>query len=774
MTRRHFTAAALLLASGAAGLAHQILWMRVMVDALGADAGTFAVVAGAFFLGLSLGAWAADRWTPRHPALGVALAEIAVAILSIGALFVARSDWLTALPPTSAEIAKSFLPLLLVGLPASSMGLVFPWLIRVIGASPRATVALYGVNTLGGIVGILATTILFLPTLGLTNAVLCAAAANGLAAALALTLPSSTTNEPIVPKGEKSRHTPALVAFASGFLILAQETIAQHQVAQVTVNSLFSSAAVLTAVLAALALATLIHTLVPRLSRLAPALFLAALACVAQPFIFVAWTDGLTPFSWQLSTAAYYARSAALLLVGVAPVFLCVGLVFPATLRLVPPARVGTLLAWNGLGGWLGAELTNRFLAPAFGLWQTMALLACAYVGLLARLHPRTALALVPLIVLALLFEANLPVVARAPGEAVQSAILAREGLVASVRRSSEDHRILFNNSYSLGGSLARQNQERQAHLPILLHGSARSVATLGVATGSTLAGAAQHPSVEHLKAIELSPAAAHIARTQFAPFNDDVFADPRVDLTLGDARWVIARHPAEYDVIIGDLFLPWRTGEGRLFTEEHFENVRTALRPDGLYCQWLPLFQLTRPQFEVILRTFRAAFPKAFLIRGDFYGNQPIVGLVGGRGWDDLDWPQIETATRALAQNTNDPLATHAEGVAMLLLGPAPAQPGGPVNTLANAWLEWNAGRNVIGLAEPWFTGDSFTDYAAALSRSSRTVLPTQLQPAHAAGETLAVDPPVRIEELLPNSLRNDLRADWTAWPGQRKPYSR
>ena len=74
---------ALACASGAAGLAHQILWTRRLVDVLGASADTFSKVVGAFFVGLALGAWLASRtkasegnWWRR-----VAGAELAVPVL---------------------------------------------------------------------------------------------------------------------------------------------------------------------------------------------------------------------------------------------------------------------------------------------------------------------------------------------------------------------------------------------------------------------------------------------------------------------------------------------------------------------------------------------------------------------------------------------------------------------------------------------------------------------------------------------------------------------
>ena len=51
------------------------------------------------------------------------------------------------------------------------------------------------------------------------------------------------------------RHFSNILAFASGFLVLGLEVLLQHQFAQVTINSYFSSATVLALVLIALTLA---------------------------------------------------------------------------------------------------------------------------------------------------------------------------------------------------------------------------------------------------------------------------------------------------------------------------------------------------------------------------------------------------------------------------------------------------------------------------------------------------------------------------------------
>lgn len=387
----------------------------------------------------------------------------------------------------------------------------------------------------------------------------------------------------------------------------------------------------------------------------------------------------------------------------------------------------------------------------------------------------------------------RLPQVSPEPGDRLVKVAVGREGVVATVQGGPEDWRIVFNNTYTLGGSLAVGNQERQALIPLLLHARAERVALLGLATGSTAAGAARVPGVQRIEAFELSPLVAGMARDHFGPWNRDVLDDARLTLTLGDARIAVGRTAGGYDGVVGDLFLPWRTGEGRLYSREHFQAVRRSLRPGGLFCQWLPLFQLTRPQFETIARTFHEVFPGAFLVRGDFYAELPIVGIAAfadGRGVEGLDWSAIEEACASLregVQGTRDALMRHPEGLAMCLLGPLPPPPPGPVNTLANAWLEWDAGRNVVGLRSPWFVGVPWAEYARDVHRAAMPRMPETFRGAHDAGQffltlevAAVVGGPVfenlraQVADRLPEALQRDAEVDWSRWPGRVKPGSR
>jgi spermidine synthase len=799
LTRSGQARLSLLLAaiSGAAGLAHQLLWVRRMVDVLGANAGTFTRVIAAFFLGLSAGSWLAGRMRASRPWRSVALAEFIVAALALVVVLIGNIaiSWQASI--SSTRILEWLLPLLLITPPAMAMGTVIPLMIRGVGSARG--VLLYGVNTFGGIGGMALVLAWALPALGLTGASLIALSLNIIVALLALLLDRQSCGQSAHVESATPPHALPdqrlfILAFASGFLVLAAEVIFQHQFAQFFVSSYYSSAMVLTLVLVALSAGALLTPWVAKMKDKAMpcVLALSALAFAVQPFVLIVQRGGLVYLPFKKEFTEYLWNAVKLGLPACSLLLLPAALIFPMVLKEagIRSANTGHILAINGLGGWCGAEVAERFLAPTYGLWWSMALLASGYAACLlshkGNLRWWLGAALLVIIPYSWKIDSCLPFAGLAEGETLVAVSVGREGVVGVVRGQPDDWRIIFNNNYTLGGSRAQFNQERQTLLPMLLHGQAKRVATLGVATGSSLAGATLDPILEQGEGIELSPIALHFAQGYFAPFNRDISHDPRIRFTVGDARIVIAQRPATYDVIEGDLFLPWRTGEGRLFSREHFQNVRAALKPGGLYCQWLPMFQLTRAQYDAIARTFREVFPEAWLVRGDLYAEMPILGLVGGRSLDSLDWTAIAAASARARQlnGTRDPLLRHSEGLAMCVVGPLPKPPPGPINTLANAWLEWDAARNLIGLREPWFVGVPYAEYLRAVSQNGESQLPASLREAHANStwfHALEIAGSAKLPQAaqlaplahqhLPPALINDLSASWREWPMKYRP---
>src|SRR5262249_8113874 len=78
-----------------------------------------------------------------------------------------------------------------------------------------------------------------------------------------------------------------------------------------------------------------------------------------------------------------------------------------------------------------------------------------------------------------------------------------------------------------------------------------------------------------------------------FTAANLHVVDDPRAEVIVEDARTFLRFSGRRFDVIVGDLVTPWRPGEALLWSVEHFQSVRRALAPGGIFCQWLPPFQL-------------------------------------------------------------------------------------------------------------------------------------------------------------------------------------
>jgi hypothetical protein len=145
----------------------------------------------------------------------------------------------------------------------------------------------------------------------------------------------------------------------------------------------------------------------------------------------------------------------------------------------------------------------------------------------------------------------------------------------------------------------------------------------------------------------------------------------------------------------VGDLLVPWRAGEAPLYSREHFEAVRRALTDDGLFCQWLPLYQLSPEQVAILLRTFVEVFPQASLWRGNFLPDAPTLAVVGHLGALPLDPEGVDARVRRMAPALDDgqPFLKHPAGLWLFLVGPlgpqAPGLQGAPANSDGHPWIE-------------------------------------------------------------------------------------
>ena len=378
-------------------------------------------------------------------------------------------------------------------------------------------------------------------------------------------------------------------------------------------------------------------------------------------------------------------------------------------------------------------------ILPAIGLRAGFLLAAVAYLALAEAVGAgrRTlhALAAAAVLAIVVLDSARLPIAHLAAGERLRAATAGAAGTVAVVD-TGDDVQLRLDNAYVLGGSAAARNERRQGLVPLLLHPAPHRVAFLGMATGIT-ASASLALGVEDTTVIELVPEVAAAARTHFAAWNGGLLDRPAVHLVVDDGRRYLAATRDHFDVIISDLFIPWHAGAGSLYAREMYETAAARLAPAGLFCQWLPLYQLTREEFDVIARTFLAVFAHVSVWRDDFYPDRPVVALVGG---DRVAAPENAAARlAALPDWAHDPLLATASGLTMLELGDLRATPGaippGRINTDDRPLIEFLAPRLTRVDAtgdKDWFTGEALAAFADELAA------PAEPDAARAAGAAL------------------------------------
>ncbi len=734
-------AAGLFFVSGAAALVVETTWMRWLRELLGATAPAASATLVAFFGGQALGAiWGARRaWRSRRPLALYGALELAAAawclavpgLLELGLEASARGyDRLLELP--LLRVALRFGIALAATLPAAAaFGASFPALVSATAGAPgqlgmRGGV-LYGLHTLGAAGGAVLAGFLLPPRLGVSGTYrvgLVALLAVGLVALLAVGRVALRTGRAGAPAAQPPRAAPTRpprlalgLAAVSGFGVFAAEVLLVQAFGLVLNQSVQAFASVLVVVLGSLGLAALGVALLERRggveaqSLLGGALAASALALAAFPALFFSASGGLGYLGSDAPWPGYVGAALGLALRSAGPLLLLAGLVFPASLALAaragahPAAGAGGLLAANTVGAIAGALAAPYLLLPALGLWPAFAALAALYAGAALVVPARSPalrwgrdLALAGGSAALLLFASPLevPLGRLAAGETLVEQRSTPAGLVSVVRRGRE-LLVRTDNHYALGGSGERIHEERQGHLPLLLHPAPRRVASVGAATGISAGAALLHP-VERLTLVELVPGVAQVARRHFAPWNRGVYDHPRSRVVVDDARNFLRATGERFDVVIADLFVPWRSGTGSLYTAEHFTAVRGRLREGGLFCQWLPLYQLGPAEFETILATFLDVFPRAGLFRGDFYGAHPIAALVGFRDAAPPAPVVSEAAERLARTDVRDRWVTDPVGVWALYAGPlsplAPSLAAVPRNSDDRPRVEFLAAR--------------------------------------------------------------------------------
>ncbi len=781
-SRHRARLAGLVFLSGAVSLVYEVLWLKELSLLFGSTAYAASTTLAVFFLGLAVGSAVFGRWSPRLRSPLRAYAWIELGIAASAALYFVLLEVYLQLygplydalvdRPAAFNAFRVALATVVLLPPAALMGGTLPVLGQHLVRRPdelgRHGALLYAVNTIGAAAGAFLAGFVLPLALGFDRAYLLAMAVNvavaGIAwrlsrvdahgAALARDVRADRQRRLSQVDGPGSWWLLAAVAGLSGVFALGLEVLWTRMFAQVLQNSVYTFSTVLVVFLAALAAGSAIANRLCRV-RAAPErvlwmlLTLSGLAVAATPFAFHHLTAGLSTLAtgdgWLPYVASIFANTMLLLFVPTA----LLGAVFPYLLRAAegspaaPGAVIGRLGALNTAGGVVGALAAGFVLLGSIGLWNSVRLIAAGYLVLAlasawrgwttprARLAPAAATLGALALVGTALDASRLTVVDVdvERGETLLATWEGPDGVVAVIERAGY-RRIEMNNFYTLGGTGAIEPEQNQALLPLMTHPDPRRVFLLGLGTGITAGAALRHP-VERLLVCEIAPDVIAAAATYFIATSGGLFTDPRASVRACDARNHLLGTAERYDAIIADLFVPWRAGVGSLYSREHFEAARERLTAGGLFVQWLPLFQVSRREFDLVARTMLAVFEQVTLWRGTFSPASPFVALVGAVEPTRLDPVVIERNGRHLSGGAPLPDATALAVTLPFYAGNLSAAEGlippGPVNTDDRPLVEYLAPvthREERAGTTGWF--DS-TELAAFLQRLAASAPPAR-----------------------------------------------
>ena len=733
--------------SGAVALVHQLLWMRRMVDLLGAAAESQARVIGLFFLGLSLGGvlggWLGRRVGRPWFVMGLVEFGIIGATLPMlvagpmsgeiwGLLGAGRAGgW-------EGRIWEVVVCVVMVFPPAVLMGLFVP--LAVAGAGMcvgwrSAGVWIYALNTLGAVAGVGVVLGYLWQEFGLGAGLLVAMGGNGLAGLVCLILDAgrrvSSVDGVVAGRGLPGGRWLG-VAWVSGFLVLAAEVCAVEMMQLQMPMAFYGPGVVLGVVIGMLGLSGLIVAVSGRrigVGGLGKILVLSGVLTFLTPVIFLG-LGAIFPVAERDGTLGeFLGRLVVFGLVVVGPAFILGGFVFPLVAGQFagPGAGVwGWLLAVNGVGGWMGAEVAYGWLLPVYGPYSALGLLGFGYglVGLVlwgkggggGVWGLGAAWVIVAGCgVAAWLIYPGMPRVHPALQRFVIDQRHGRDGALAILEGEPFGRAMLVANQYFLGSSAAAREQGLQAKIPLGRHPAPERVGFIGVATGITPGAAIGFPGVREIEMVEISPQVLDAARRYFGEWNGGVVDHPGVRVEVVDGRIWLASRRGWFDVLCGDLFLPWGPGEGRLFSVEHFRNAREALREGGVFAQWLPMYQLTAGQFDVIAATFLEVFGEAEVYLRDGDEDMPVVGFFGWR-----EGGAMQKGGRLWGEGGAEHKAEGGGGLGLRLGVLRRGQVTAKLNTLNNSILERDAALQRVTKPNSagYLTGERWREWLFELRR--------------------------------------------------------
>ena len=652
----------LFLLSGATGLVYESLWTHYLRLFLGHAAFAQTLVLMLFMGGMAIGAWLTSRREHQNPLQLYAIVEglIGVIALIFHLVFTRVTDlafmeiFPAANEPILIEALKWMIAALFVVPGSILLGATFPLMVtgllrRYQMEAGRLVASLYFVNSLGAAIGVLICGFWLIARFGLPGSMLIAGAINILLAIVVYLLSRRPITQVVTSPASPGELSPGgllvLVALMTGLASFVYEIAWIRMLSLVLGSSTHAFELMLSAFVLGLALGGywVRHRIV---TLTQPIVFLGKVQLIMGVMALLSMLVYEQSFHWMQMTMAALAKSDAgyvafnvishgIALLVMLPTTFCAGMTLPIiTERLVKSSQgesaVGRVYAANTVGAILGVVISVHLLMPFVGLQNLLAIGAAIDMGLglvlfyYGRWPYIRAAGVVALLLGVLIYSQVDFAVERLASGVFRDGVIARkvdpvfhaDGKTATVDvYDVNDTRLIATNgksdaSVGLEGNVSPDEYTMTllAAIPMLMKPDAADIAVIGMGSGITTHTLLTSPRVKRVDTVEIEPAMVAGARF-FDERSQRAFTDSRSNIAIDDARTYFTKHDARYDLIVSEPSNPWVSGVSSVFSREFYRQVTRYLEPDGLFVQWLHLYESNEALVFSVLNALEGQF---------------------------------------------------------------------------------------------------------------------------------------------------------------------
>lgn len=669
----------IILTTGLCSLIYQVIWQRYLTIIFGSEARSTTIIIAIFLLGLALGYYLFGRLTEKVINRRNLLKIYGWAEIITGAYAIMFSSFFWALASSplgqgSFYAAEIFMGLILLLLPTILMGGTVPVMTSVLPAEQgkinQTHAQIYGINTLGGMLGIFIGSFFIIPNYGLAMGLTLIGAINLLAGVIYLLnrLEGTITNqsEKSYIKTSIPSRTLYFWAFISGAIVIALEIIWFR----ITALSIGSSHLVFPLILSLFifglgygALTSQVNSLNQFKSQLKKSLFYLTLSLIIAPWlplivsnIRVSMTS-IAPNYYIFYTLVYLLFALILL-----PFVIPMGRILPAVFSLIPKNErnfgmlCGKLYFINTLGTFVGATFFGYLLFHLLDLDAIFKTLIFLYALILISLiyyhqQKNKAYILAGVSIVVLIFipfsrhfhsyslfrqtqfnpalNWNLtPLKEHHLGDIV----FLEDGpdSTAAVSRSERDGHLslsIWVNGKSDSNTIGDYGTlTLSALIPYFYLPTTQSIISsiIGAGTGVTAATLEQLPSVDEVHLIEISSSVIK-ALPYFDDFNYQLTHSDKLTVHHTDAFRYYRNLQEKQHLIISEPTNPWTVGVENLYTKYFYQQIVNKLRPEGIFYQWFHTYSADNLMITTVLSNMSQFFPYIHL----YQTQQGDIGFV-------------------------------------------------------------------------------------------------------------------------------------------------